>query len=106
MRTPHTVVGVQGEQHEEEEFHSVNIEDDDINTGDWGHTWKTVEVSSSYTGHTRVGKVNLISGHTEEGVTILVEKVPREVIKSEAMFWVSVSVGRSIGRDHTGVRLR
>ena len=56
--------------------------------------WVTVQVTSYYTGVDRVGKVNLFTGETEEGVTVQVECVARTTMEKYSQFWVCGKCGR------------
>eukprot|EP00092_Neocalanus_flemingeri_P001291 GFUD01001379.1.p1 GENE.GFUD01001379.1~~GFUD01001379.1.p1 ORF type:complete len:908 (+),score=346.11 GFUD01001379.1:285-2726(+) len=56
--------------------------------------WESVQVTSSYTGMDRVGKVNLFTGETEEGVFVQVECVARTTMEKYEQFWICGKCGR------------
>merc|ERR1719474_543777 len=56
--------------------------------------WITVKVTSSISADERPGRVNVMTGDTEEGVNIQVEKVAMSTIEKYQQFWICGQCGK------------
>ena len=57
-------------------------------------TWETVVVTNNHSGEERSGRVSLVSGLTETGVMVQVEKMARATISTYQQFWVCGQCGK------------